>query len=513
MTSRSQREEVRANGAEEEPIWWRTRALPQFPPLAEDLTVDTAIAGGGWTGLHLAVRLAEAGQRVAVLERRRLGSGTTGGTTAHLTASLDVPWHAVVSRFGEDPARQVAEAVARAIDELQLAGRKAGTSGEFTRVPGYRIATDERSLEELEREQEACERIGVEALRVDADSPALAALRARGALRFDRQAEIDPIAHLEGLVRRLLALGGRIFEQSPVVEAADDGLAAVTGRVRARSVVHATHTPMGVAPSVQMRVVPYASYVLAARLAQPFEAALFWDCEDPYHYLRSVAPDRRLVLVGGEDHRVGRCPDPGERHRALERWARERLGPLEVEARWSAELFESADGLPFVGRLPGSPQLVAAGFAGTGLTFGALSAELLAELLLRGQHPLERLLSPTRLGPAAGALHAGAENAGVAWRFVRDRVAALAARRAARDVPEDAGRVVSRAGRPLAVYRDPGGELHVLSARCTHLGCIVQWNDREKTWDCPCHGGRFHRTGKVLYGPPTRDLERVGGEP
>jgi glycine/D-amino acid oxidase-like deaminating enzyme/nitrite reductase/ring-hydroxylating ferredoxin subunit len=515
MTS-SANESTRAPGAgsDAEPIWWSGRSLPQFAPLAEDVAVDTAIAGGGWTGLLLAVRLAEAGQTVAVVERRRVGTGTTGGSTAHLTAALDVPWDAVISRFGEQAARAVAGAVGRAIDEVQLASRRASGGAGFARVPGYRFATDERGLEELDREEEACEQLGVEARRVDATSPALAALGARGALRFERQAEIDPVAHLEGMTRHLVELGGRVFEHSPVVAAGDEGLETPAGRVRARAVVHATHTPIGISASVQTRVVPYASYVIAARLAQPLEPALFWDCEDPYHYVRSVAPDRRLVLVGGADHRVGRCGEPAARHRALECWARERLGPLAVRERWSVELFESVDGLPFVGRLPGSrAQLVAAGFAGTGLTFGAMAAEVLADLLLRGERPLEQVLSPARLGPLAGAVEAGGENLGIAWRFVRDRVCALAARRAAGDLAPDSGRVVAKGGRPLALYRDPGGELHVLSARCPHLGCIVQWNPLDKTWDCPCHGGRFHRTGKVLYGPPTRDLEHVDGEP
>lgn len=517
MKARSRNEEAVGascvRSAEAEPTWWRDRTLPQFPPLAEELSVDTAIAGGGWTGLQLAVRLAEAGQHVAVVERRRLGTGTTGASTAHLTAALDVSWRDVIVRFGEEAAREVARGVGRAIDAIQLTSRGAAGSAGFARVPGFQVATTERALEGLEREEEACERIGVDARRIDGATPTLASLGAFGALRYERQAEIDPVAHLEALARRLVDLGGRIFEQSPVVAAADDGLEAPAGRVRADAVVHATHTPIGLVPSVQLRVVPYASYVLAARLAQPLDAGLYWDCDDPYHYLRSVAPDRRLVLIGGEDHRVGRCADPASRHDALERWARERLGPLEVRARWSAELFESADGLPLIGRLPGARgQLVAAGFAGTGLTFGALAAELLADLLLRGDSPLARLLSPARLGPLAGALQAGAENLGVAWRFVRDRLHGFDPARV-RDVPPDSGRVVTGGRQPRAVYRDPSGELHVLSARCTHLGCVVQWNELEKTWDCPCHGGRFHRTGKVLYGPPTRDLEHLGGEP
>lgn len=491
-------------------LWWRDVSLPQFPPLAETLSVDTVIVGGGWTGLQLATRLAEAGQRVVVLERRRLGSGTTGGTTAHLTTSLDVPWRVLLARFGEDAARCVARSVSRAIDDVESASRAAGGRDAFERVPGDLAATTEQALEELQQEETACGRLGLKASRIEPTSAVLRALGVRGALRFERQAEIDPIAHLQGLVQRFVDAGGRIFEHSPVVATSDDGADCAGGAVHAKSVVHATHTPVGISASVQTRTIPYMSYVLAARLAQPVEAALVWDTEDPYHYLRSLAPDRRVVLIGGEDHRVGRCDEPALRHETLERWARERLGPFEVLTRWSAELFESADGLPFIGRLPGTrQQFVASGFSGTGLTFGAMAAALLADLMLHGSSPGEPVFSPARLGPLAGAITAGHENLSVAWRFAADRVRALDPRPPACDVPADSGRILSSGLRPLAVYKDPTGELHVLSARCPHLGCIVQWNDLEKTWDCPCHGGRFHRTGKVLYGPPTRDLERI----
>jgi hypothetical protein len=246
-------------------IWWSDRSLPQFSSLAETLTVDTAIVGGGWTGLQLAVRLAEAGQRVAVLERRRLASGTTGGTTAHLTASLDVPWRTVLERFGEDAARLVARSVHRAIDDLEFASRRAGGGDGFERVPGYLAATTDRACEALEQEAEACRRVGLETRRIEPTSGLLRAVGARGALCFERQAEIDPIAHLEGLVQRLVEAGGRVFEHSPVLDTNDDGAECPGGAVHAESVVHATHTPVGISAAVQTRAAPTMSYVPRCR--------------------------------------------------------------------------------------------------------------------------------------------------------------------------------------------------------------------------------------------------------
>jgi len=490
-----------------EPLWARRTSLPQFPPLQDDLSVDTVVLGGGVTGLATATRLAGAGQRVAVIERRRIGSGTTGASTAHLTHALDRPWDEIVSRFGARVARGVADSVSAAIDTIERETRAMGCADAFTRVPGCRLAESADEVEALEREERAARELELPVARVH---PLPAPLGAQEALRFDAQAELDPLAFLGGLVRTFVERGGRMFEESPVVAVDDDGASVASGAcVRATRIVHTTHTPIGLAASVQSRLVPYLSYVVAARLRRPLEPGLFWDQCDPYHYVRSVLPDRRLVLIGGEDHRVGACDDAAGRFAALEAWARDRLEIEGVEARWSGELFESSDGLPYIGALPRSrAQLVATGFAGTGITFGMVSALLLSDLVLRGASPWQACYRPSRLGSFSGVIHALRDNLETAWHLVADRWR-FDAKRTLDDLGVDAGRLIRVDGRRCAAYRDLEGELHLLSPRCTHMGCTVQWNDRDKTWDCPCHGGRFHRTGKVLYGPPTRDLERM----
>jgi nitrite reductase/ring-hydroxylating ferredoxin subunit len=303
----------------------------------------------------------------------------------------------------------------------------------------------------------------------------------------------------------VLAAGGTIHENSPVVEVGDDAVQVAHGPcVRAGAVVDATHTPVGLVASIQTRITAFTSYVIAARLDRPAEAALFWDTEDPYHYVRNQGADG--LLVGGEDHRTGREEEPAARLARLEEWTRKRFPVRSIEARWSHELFEPADGVPYIGALPGSPsRFVAAGFSGTGMTYGTVAARLLCDLLTDGASPLEAVYSPRRVKPLAAARPMAEENLRVGWRFVVDRVAGLAARPA--PLEPDSGRIERVGGRPRAVYRDVRGDLHVLSARCTHLRCLVAWNDLEKTWDCPCHGGRFHATGKPLYGPPTRGLD------
>ena len=484
--------------------------LPSFAALDHDLGADVVVVGGGITGLTLAALCAESGRRVVLLERNRLGSGTTGRTTAHLTAALDVDFATLISRFGEEPARRVIESVLRAIDEIERRAASSATGCGFRRVPGFRFTESERDASRLEEEAGLARKLGLDVTLVhEVPLP----FRSARALRFDAQAQFHPLAYLATLVERIVGRGGQIFEHSAVIECADDAVSLANGtRVTADSVIEATHTPVGLVASVQTRVTAWTSYVLAVRLERPIGRALFWDCDDPYHYVRAVDDEGLSILVGGEDHRTGRETDPLARFESLEAWTRARFPVLEVEARWSHELFEPADGLPYVGALPGSrSRFVAAGYSGTGLTFGTVAALTLHGLVTQGSSPWESLYAPSRLKALASALPVADENLRIGWRFVADR---LRRRRGEpSDLGCDQGRVERIDGEQLAVYRDVRGDVHFLSPRCTHLGCIVAWNDAEKTWDCPCHGGRFHRTGKVLYGPPTADLEHEEAAP
>jgi glycine/D-amino acid oxidase-like deaminating enzyme len=456
-------------------FWQQYVDTPALPILGHDLRVDVAVVGGGITGLTLAALLAEQGRSVAVLERNRIGSGTTGRSTAHLTASLDVEFGTLIQHFGEPGARTVVGSVVQAIDEIERRVVGAGRECGFRRVPGYRFAETAEQAKSLEQEASRARSLGLDVAVVETVP---LPFRCAAALRFERQAEIDPLAYLCLLSELVGAAGGRIFEHSPVVEIADDRVTLAHGpRVQADQIVDATHTPVGLVASIQTRVTAYTSYVLAARLEEPLAAGLFWDLDDPYHYIRSAGTDGS-VLVGGEDHRTGRESDPAARLAALEAWTRQRLPVRSIGARWSHELFEPADGVPYIGALPGArSRFVAAGFSGTGLTFGTVAALLLRDVLIQGNHPWEGVYAPSRLKPLASARPVAEENLRIGWRFVADRVSPVTGARRG-DLPPDSGCVERIGGRQRAVYRD------------------------------------VHATGKPLYGPPTAPLvhEPIEGE-
>jgi Rieske Fe-S protein len=278
--------------------------------------------------------------------------------------------------------------------------------------------------------------------------------------------------------------------------------------VIARSVIEATHTPLNLNLAVQTRVAPYMTYLLGLRLESEPPAALLWDDDAPYHYLRR-SPDEGLLLAGGEDHKPGEESDPEARFQELLGWVRARFPVRSIERRWCYEVFEPADGLPYIGRDPGRERVfLAAGYAGNGLTFGTIAGLMLSDLVRGRDNEWRDLFSPARLKPLASARDVVRENLNVAWHLIADRL-----RREEADgqppLAAGEGRLLDVDGRKAAVYRDEANKLHVLSAVCRHAGCVVRWNAAAKTWDCPCHGGRYLPDGRLLCGPPTRDLREV----
>jgi len=483
-------------------------ATTHYPPLTGDIEVDVAILGGGITGLTAAAHLQQNGRRVAVLEAAQIGSGTTGFTSGHLDATTDLPLAQMIFDFGQSAAAVVTTATREAIDQIEDRCRR-WPDCEFARVPSYQFTEAAAGLDGLHKQIAAARKLGFNCWftrQVPLPFPCAGAVLIAGQGRFHSQRYLQ---HLAGEVH---ARGCSIYENTtaePPKQGAPTTVETDGGRVTAKAIIVATHSPYLGISEFEFRVFPYQSYVIGARVNDDVVDALYWDDDDPYHYIRLASPsDPTLILIGGCDHKTGQPLDERERFAELEQYARDHFSVRSIEHEWSAELFNPADGLPHVGKVPAMPNVyVATGFAGTGLTWGTVAGTLLARLIQGQRHPLEEILAPGRLTLLASARDVIAENLDVMRRFVVDRFAA-AKPVADEQIPPGCGQVVSRNGRLVAIYRDPSGALFHMSPVCTHAGCIVHWNEAERTWDCPCHGGRFTGDGRRFYGPPASDLDR-----
>jgi glycine/D-amino acid oxidase-like deaminating enzyme/nitrite reductase/ring-hydroxylating ferredoxin subunit len=499
------------------PLWVADRSI-RYRPLMEDRVVDVVVIGGGITGVTAALSLKQAGRSVCLLERGTIGSGQTGHTTAHLTCVTDLRLHELVRTFGRDQAALAWFAGVAAIDSIEKNVTDHGISCDFRRVPGYLHASLENTkntkddTEKLQSEAELARELGFRAEW----TPRVPVVEQPG-FCLKNQATFHPLKYLAALAACVDGENCSVHEQTEVTGVQDDPLAVEANgvTVRCQHVVIATHVPlMGKAgllkaTLLQTKLAPYSTYVVSGTLpGQSLPKACLWDTSDPYYYLRiHDEGDRDRVIFGGKDHKTGQVEDTTQCQQELETMLLKLLPNTAVDHRWSGQVIETNDGLPLIGQIA-DRQFIATGFAGNGMTFGTIGGLMVCDEIEDRENPWRELFSVDRKKIRGGTWDYIKENLDYPYYMIVDRVRTPKTQPLP-DVSSDAG-VITRIGTETAACaRDDEGRLHAVSPVCTHLGCLVHWNNAERTWDCPCHGSRFHPDGRVLSGPAESPLAPV----
>ena len=494
--------------------WAFDNPAREAAPLAGDTRYDVCVVGGGIAGLTTAYLLASKGKSVVVLDAKpKVAAGETEFTTAHLAWVIDDRFTRVAQVRGDEAAKLAAESHQSAITLIEDICRREQIACGFKHVDGYLFSGGD-GPDALRDELLTATRLVLAFERVDRlpFGPAPGGY----ALRFPDNAQFHPLKYLSDLAAVIRMKGGVIHTETRVVNI-DSGSPCVVhthgGRkVTADAVVVATGSPFDTGVTMHLKVAAYMTYAVALEVpANSVKHALYWDTEDPYHYVRlsTSSSGKDLLIVGGEDHKTGQADDQKDRWARLEAWARERFPQAgAVRHHWSGQVFETPDGLGLIGRAPGwrDNVYVITGDSGMGLTHGTLGARLVADLILNHTNPYAGLYSPSRWAPAALKTLLE-ENANLAAQYTDWLTGGEVS--AADEIPPGQGAVVRRGLTKLAIYKDDAGTVHELSAVCPHLGGIVQWNPGEQTWDCPCHGSRFSCTGEMQHGPAASDLARV----
>jgi glycine/D-amino acid oxidase-like deaminating enzyme/nitrite reductase/ring-hydroxylating ferredoxin subunit len=505
---------MQRNPLETVSVWQETTpTLPSERRAREECNV--CIIGAGISGLTAAYLLQQDGREVQLIDAFDIGAGESGRTTAHLTAVLDDRFFELEKLFGGQNTRLAARSHDAAIDTIERIVREAELDCDFERVDGVLFCSNPDQKVLLNREARAAVSAGFGDM-VAIDSLAMPNVRFDGpALRFPRQAMFHVGKYLQGLARAVMARGGHIATGTKAVAVEEGELARVVledGRkIRARHVVVATNTPFVDRVKMHTKQAAYRTYVVGFAVAPgAFAPALLWDLEDPYHYVRLVRDVNggEVLIIGGEDHKTGQAENAGFGFAKLVEWAREHFSGLgELKYRWSGQVMEPVDGLAYIGRNPGDENIyVVTGDSGNGMTHGTLGGMIITDLIAGRENPWTVLYDPARKTlQAAGSFID--ENANVLGHLVKDW-----ARRGdvkdRRTIPLGSGAIVREGVSLLAIYRDNEGGFHEFSPACTHLGCVVQWNGVESSWDCPCHGSRFAPDGVVLNGPAAKPLKR-----
>lgn len=492
---------------------WQNTSEPFIPARQIDTTqtYDVVIAGGGITGVSTALLLQQAGLRCVLIEAHTLCFGTTGGTTAHLNTLLDTPYTTITNNFGEENAKLVAQAARNAINTIKANIEKHQIDCNYEEASAFLFSQNEKQTEELETIRKATMEAGVSAAYTGTIP---LSIQFEKALEIKDQAKFHPVRYVMALANAFEAAGGTIVQHCRVMDTDNTEPLVVkteAGDLHTSWLIYTTHIPPGV-NLLHLRCAPYRSYAMAVRLANDsYPAGLTYDMYDPYHYYRTQWIDgEQYFIAGGEDHKTAHADNTQIPFTKLESHLRSHFAVEEIAYRWSSQYFEPADGLPYIGHLPGQPGkiLVATGFGGNGMIYSTVAARLLTDLVLDKENPQIRLFDPNRIKPIAGFTNFVKENVDVAKQlitgfFSKDKLHALA------DIAPGEGKVVQMEGHTIALYKDEAGKVHALNSRCTHLKCTVNWSLSEKCWECPCHGARYDANGKVLTGPADMDLQKI----
>ncbi len=506
-------------------VWMRTAEMPLQPQLSEDVQTDVVIVGAGIAGLTTAYLLTKEGKRVVMIDDGPTAGGETCRTTAHLVNALDDRYTELERLHGEKGSRLAAESHTAAIDKIEAIVNEEGVDCDFTRLDGYLFVPPGDDPAQLGDELRAAHRAGLTEVEHVERAP-VDSFDTGPALRFPRQAQFHILKYLTGLAKAVKSGGGQIYNNTHVskIKGGDEARVetSIGAVVTAGVVVVATNSPINDLIAIHTKQAAYRTFVVGARVPRgSVPQILLWDTPDPYHYLRlqriggdaggatggdESGDDSDVLIVGGEDHKTGQEDDADERFRRLEEWTRARFPQVEeFEFRWSGQVMEPVDGLAFIGRNPMDSDnvLIATGDSGNGMTHGTIAGMLLTDLIMGRENKWAELYDPSR--KTLGAIKDFAEeNLNVAVQY-KDLVTPGEITDVS-EIKPGHGAIIRRGLTKVACSRDESGALHERSAICTHLGCVVQWNSLEKTWDCPCHGSRFQTDGHVVNGPAISGL-------
>ncbi|MFE8701404.1 FAD-dependent oxidoreductase [Cytobacillus sp. FJAT-54145] len=493
--------------------FWRDMDLPIFNKMIEDKEFDVAIVGGGITGITTGYLLVKEGVKVAIIEAGRILNGTTGHTTAKVTAQHGLIYDEFISHLGEEKAKLYYEGATDALNFIRNTVKEHGIDCDFEEQDAYVYSISEKDANKVEKEARAYQKLGIDGGLVDSIP---FNIDTRSTIVMRNQAQYHPLKYLNHLVRMFLEAGGEIYENTTAVDIEDGPRPKVMLRngkeISCKHLIAASHFPFCDKKGLYFaRMYVERSYILGITTDKEYPGGMYISSDSPTRSLRSTPLENgeRLILVSGEGHKTGQGIDTMKHYTALEQYAQDIFGIKEYKYRWSAQDMYTLDKVPYIGPITENQRNVsiATGYHKWGMTNGTAAALLLADDVLERDNKYRELYHPSRFHADPDVKKFLSINADVAKHFVKGKLEFIP--KEPSDLQNDEGAVVMVHGQRCGAYKDQDGQLHVVDSTCTHLGCEVEWNHGDRTWDCPCHGSRFSYKGEVVDGPAVNPLKKV----
>ncbi|MBU9719951.1 MULTISPECIES: FAD-dependent oxidoreductase [Bacillaceae] len=501
-----------------ESYWLDSTNRPGFPKLDKNEKAEVVIVGGGITGITTGYLLAKEGVDVTILEGDRIFNGTTGHTTAKITAQHELIYDELIEHFGENFAKIYYDANTKALDFIRNTVKEHGIDCQFENKDAVLYGTEEKSVRKLEKEYEAYQKLGIPS---ELAGSVPFNVDAKRALIMKDQAQFHPLEYLAKLLDEFLAAGGKVYENTTAVsimtesETGADELEVETSDghfISCHKVLSCSHYPFYEAEGYYfMRMHAERSYIVAAK----------GNVEElPGMYLSVDKGEKRSVrtvkingethlLLGGEGHKTGQGEPTLTHYENLYEFGKDVFEITDVPYRWSAQDLYTQDNVPYIGPVSAlhTNIFVATGYRKWGMTSSTAAAHILKDYVLGNDTPEMEIFSTERFHADPSLKHFFRENWDVAKHFVKGKL--QFGQKDLDDIKPGEAAVVRIGGNRAGAYRDEDGELHLVDTTCTHMGCEVEWNNGERSWDCPCHGSRFTVDGDVMEGPAKKGLSKV----
>lgn len=485
-------------------LWNQFAEIKDYPSLTDNTSADVAIIGGGVTGISLACNLAQREYNVVVLESLKVGGGTSSHSTGNLYFTVDENLGYLTDKYNNDEIRQVIKARSDSLDKMEAYVKKYNLDCDFKRLPWYFYSSSSDYDSQIEKEFKTAQNVGIAAEWADyMPLP----FRVSKAVKVENQAQINPMRYVQELASSIESENCRIYECTRVkeVEEKEDVVILKTtgGTVTAKYAVHATHIPKGILP-VQTALSMHREYGIAFEVDNlEYPEGIFWGLHDngkKYSTRIYSRGGKKFFIAVGEAHKVGQAESNIQSINNLKEFARKHLAVSDVSYQWGGQNYKPADLLPYIGRMnENSRVFMATGYSTDGLVYGTLAGILIADEIDGRKNEFAELFKP-RFTPIKSAVNFIKENLDTAKQYLKN-LPGVADEDSFKDIKSGEGAVIEKKGVKIAASRDDNGKLLLVSAVCTHMKCIVNWNNLEQTWDCPCHASRFKRDGTVLEGP------------
>lgn len=487
------------------PYWLGKTKDTDYPKLTESISTDICIVGGGLCGITSAYLLKKEGFQVVVIEADRICKATTAHTTAKITSQHDLIYDKIIRTFGKELAQQYADANQNAVKFMGDLVKANKIECDYEPQDAYVFTQDKKHVEKIQKEVEAAASLGIPAEYLE-EIPL--PLKALAAVKFTNQAQFHPRKYVLALAKGIEGDGSHIFEGTRAVDIEEGDVCTVKTidgkEVKARYVIIASHYPFYDGKGMYFaRMYPDRSYLLAFRIEEIPPDGMFINVqgETPGMTFRSAPHEgERLLIFGGESHKTAHGGGTTVRYENLRKLVREFYTVKEELYHWSTQDYTTLDEIPYVGKLTSNtPNIfVATGFRKWGMSNATAAAMIIKDLITKGESPWQNIYCPQREATAKAAGSFIVQNADVAMQLISGKIHSPEENL---DLKNGEGKVVEYKGKRTGAYKDSKGKLYLLDLTCTHMGCELQWNDAEKSWDCPCHGSRFNYDGSIIEGP------------